>query len=70
MEANDKTSPAVTDIVTSPPVFQMNKFTITGITKEILFAKEVGAIPFFTVEYPDNRNVITKPIPIPIIPME
>jgi hypothetical protein len=48
----------------------MNKFTITGITKEILFAKEVGAIPFFTVEYPDNRNVITKPIPIPIIPME
>ena len=39
----------------------------TGITKEILLAKEVGAIPFFCVENPDSKKVITNPIPIAII---
>jgi hypothetical protein len=36
----------------------------TGITKEMLLAKEVGAMPFFWVEKPDKRKVMTKPTPI------
>jgi hypothetical protein len=38
----------------------------TGITKEILLAKDVGAIPFFCVEKPDNKKVITNPTPMNI----
>jgi hypothetical protein len=44
----------------------MNKLINTGITNEILFAKEVGAIPFRCVENPESKKVITNPIPIAI----
>ena len=36
------------------------------MTSEILLANEVGAIPFFWVENPDNKKVMTKPTPIAI----
>ena len=67
MAAKDKAKPAAIDQVISPPVFRINKLISTGITKEILFASDVGAIPFFCVEKPESKKVITKPIPIAII---
>ena len=36
------------------------------MTNEILLASEVGAIPFFWVEKPDNKKVMTNPTPIAI----
>jgi hypothetical protein len=44
----------------------MNRLMMTGITKEILLASDVGAMPFFCVEKPESKKVITNPIPITI----
>ena len=66
MAAKDKTNPKEIDQLISPPVFNINKLINTGMTSEMLLANEVGAMPFFWVEKPDNKKVITNPTPMAI----